>query len=138
MSVNIVVPEVGESIVDARVAKWLKKAQGPPPVDLVPTPDILKELGQDPAARKAGGVLVGFAAETETDPARLAEMAREKREAKGADLIVANDVASSDSGFGVRTNRAVIAGPEGTTDLGLVSKSALADALLDEVANLLL
>jgi 2-oxoglutarate dehydrogenase E2 component (dihydrolipoamide succinyltransferase) len=26
MSVNIVVPEVGESIVDARVAKWLKKA----------------------------------------------------------------------------------------------------------------
>src|SRR5262252_9187019 len=26
MPVNIVVPEVGESIVDARVAKWLKKA----------------------------------------------------------------------------------------------------------------
>src|SRR5215467_2205065 len=26
MAVNIVVPEVGESIVDARVAKWLKKA----------------------------------------------------------------------------------------------------------------
>jgi 2-oxoglutarate dehydrogenase E2 component (dihydrolipoamide succinyltransferase) len=26
MPVNIVVPEVGESIVDARVARWLKKA----------------------------------------------------------------------------------------------------------------
>ena len=39
MSVNIVVPEVGESIVDARVAKWLKKegesvAAGDPLVEL--------------------------------------------------------------------------------------------------------
>ena len=39
MAVNIVVPEVGESIVDARVAKWLKKegdsvAAGDPLVEL--------------------------------------------------------------------------------------------------------
>jgi len=42
MSVNIVVPEVGESIVDARVARWLKK-QG----DRVATGDPLVELETD-------------------------------------------------------------------------------------------
>ena len=39
MAVNIVVPEVGESIVDARVAKWLKK-----PGDAVAAGDPLVEL----------------------------------------------------------------------------------------------
>ncbi len=39
MSINIVVPEVGESVVDARVARWLKKegdavAAGEPLVEL--------------------------------------------------------------------------------------------------------
>jgi phosphopantothenoylcysteine decarboxylase/phosphopantothenate--cysteine ligase len=80
---------------------------------------------------------VGFAAETEPDPGKLAEVAEEKRRAKHADVIVANDVASADSGFGVRTNRAVIASPAGTRDAGLVTKRGLAQALLDEVVDLL-
>jgi phosphopantothenoylcysteine decarboxylase/phosphopantothenate--cysteine ligase len=80
---------------------------------------------------------VGFAAETEPDPGALARVAEEKRTAKGADLIVANDVASPDSGFGVRTNRAVVAGAQGVTDLGLVTKDALARGLLDEIVKLL-
>src|SRR5829696_8470821 len=42
MSVNIVVPEVGESIVDARVAKWLKN-EG----DAVAAGDPLVELETD-------------------------------------------------------------------------------------------
>src|SRR6476620_3825668 len=42
MSANIVVPEVGESIVDARVAKWLKK-EG----DVVAAGDPLVELETD-------------------------------------------------------------------------------------------
>lgn len=116
-------------------AKKLKKATGPPEIELVPTPDILKELGSAPGSRKPGSLLVGFAAETESDPRALAELASDKRRSKGADLIVANDVASSDSGFGVRTNRAVIATAEGTNDLGLVSKTALARALWDEIVR---
>jgi phosphopantothenoylcysteine decarboxylase / phosphopantothenate---cysteine ligase len=115
----------------------LKKAAGPPDVVLVPNPDILAELGRSSALRKPGSVLVGFAAETEADPARLAALAEEKRASKGADVIVANDVSSPDSGFAVRTNRAVIARRDGTTDLGLVSKDALADAILHEVGLLL-
>jgi phosphopantothenoylcysteine decarboxylase / phosphopantothenate---cysteine ligase len=122
---------------EVAAGRKLKKAAGPPQVVLVPNPDILAELGGGLAPRKDGGVLVGFAAETEPDPARLAEVAEEKRRAKGADLIVANDVSSPDSGFNVRTNRAVIAGPAGVQDLGLVSKDALAEAILDAVAPLL-
>jgi len=115
----------------------LKKAEGPPEMTLVATTDILAELGRAAQVRKSGCILVGFAAETEPDPAKLAEVAEQKRRAKHADVIVANDVASPDSGFGVRTNRAVIAGPGGTVDAGLVTKRGLAQALLDEVVDLL-
>src|SRR4051812_33220836 len=56
MPANIVVPEVGESIVDARVAKWLKK-QG----DVVSAGDPLVELETDKidleVAAPQGGVL---------------------------------------------------------------------------------
>jgi phosphopantothenoylcysteine decarboxylase/phosphopantothenate--cysteine ligase len=102
----------------------------------VPTTDILGELGADPGLRKPGGVLIGFAAETEPDPERLAELAVSKRRSTGADVIVANDVGSSDSGFDVPTNRAVIAGPHGVTDVGLVTKQGLAAILIDLVAEL--
>ena len=115
----------------------LKKSGGPPEVTLVPTPDILAELGWDPSLRKEGSVLVGFAAETETDPSKLAALATKKRDSKKADVIVANDVGSNDSGFGVRTNRAVIAGPDGITDVGLVTKKDLAEALIDRITKLL-
>ena len=122
---------------DQRAGKKLKKAEGPPDIRLVPTPDILAELGSSPQARKPGGVLVGFAAETEPDPVKLGQVARAKRAAKGADVIVANDVSSHDSGFGVPTNRAVIATSEGVHDVGLVTKKALAVALIDEIVALL-
>jgi phosphopantothenoylcysteine decarboxylase / phosphopantothenate---cysteine ligase len=115
----------------------LKKAAGPPEIVLVPNVDILHELGHEPSLRKPGAVLVGFAAETEVDPERLARLAEAKRAAKGADIIVANDVSSPDSGFSVRTNRAVIAGPRATEDVGLVTKEQLAAALLDRAAAVL-
>src|SRR5688500_3359054 len=56
MPANVVVPEVGESIVDARVARWLKK-EG----DLVSVGDPLVELETDKidleVAAPQGGVL---------------------------------------------------------------------------------
>ena len=119
----------------ARVAeRKLKKAAGPPEVELEPTPDILAELGRMPGRR---AVLVGFAAETEPDPAALARAAEAKRASKRADLVVANDVASDDSGFEVDTNRAVIAGPGGTHDAGLATKASLAALVLDRVVGIL-
>jgi phosphopantothenoylcysteine decarboxylase/phosphopantothenate--cysteine ligase len=122
---------------DREVNFKLKKAEGPPPVTLVPTVDILSELGSHPEKRKANGILVGFAAETEPDPQELGNLAMEKRNQKHADLIVANDVSSPDSGFDVRTNRAVLADELGITDLGLVTKNGLAHGLIDEVVELI-
>lgn len=112
----------------------LKKAAGPPRLELEHTPDILAELGANPALRKPGSLLVGFAAETEPEPGALAELARAKLAAKKADVIVANDVSSPDSGFEVPTNRAVIAHAQGeVVDLGLVTKAELARALVDDL-----
>lgn len=117
-------------------ARKLKKASGPPEIALVPTVDILAELGAHPELRKPGGLLVGFAAETEQDVERLKEVAAAKLAAKGADIMVANEVGGRDSGFGVRTNRAVIATRDGVTELGLVSKTDLARALIDMIVDL--
>jgi phosphopantothenoylcysteine decarboxylase/phosphopantothenate--cysteine ligase len=122
--------------VDPAEAK-IKKDAGPPLITLEPTADILKEIGHDPSLRKPGGVLVGFAAETVEDEEHLEELALHKLEVKGADIIVANQVGVSDSGFEVPTNRAVMATREGVEPLGLVTKLALAKRLLDKIATML-
>src|SRR5690242_18901419 len=54
MSSNIVVPEVGESIVDARVAKWLRK-EG----DVVSAGDPLVELETDKIDLEVGAPQAG-------------------------------------------------------------------------------
>lgn len=115
----------------------LKKDAGPPEITLIPTTDILKELGHDATLRKTGGVLVGFAAETVEDEEDLVHLAEHKLQVKGADIIVANQVGVHDSGFEVPTNRAVMATVQGVERLGLVTKLALSKRLLDKVAELL-
>ena len=108
----------------------LKKSAGPPEIALEPTPDILAELG----ARKAGQVLVGFAAETEHVQEHAAAKLREKR----ADLLVANDVSAPDAGFEVDTNRAILLDSSGACEpTPLLTKHTLADLILDRVAVLL-
>jgi phosphopantothenoylcysteine decarboxylase / phosphopantothenate---cysteine ligase len=105
----------------------IKKEEGTPALHLEPTLDIAAELGR----RKQRQVVVQFAAETESVPARGVE----KRDRKSSDFVVANLVGVPDSGFGTDTNRAWIAGPEGIEDLGLLTKGDLADAVLDRVAK---
>jgi phosphopantothenoylcysteine decarboxylase/phosphopantothenate--cysteine ligase len=74
--------------------------------------------------------VVGFAAETGS-----LEQASEKLRRKGADLLVANDVAEPGSGFGTDTNRVAILAADGSReDLPLLSKREVADRVLDHVA----
>lgn len=73
-------------------------------LELVRNPDILAELGARP---HEGTVLVGFAAETERDDARLVELGRAKRRAKGADFLVINRVGWSE-GFASEENDVVV------------------------------
>jgi phosphopantothenoylcysteine decarboxylase/phosphopantothenate--cysteine ligase len=108
----------------------IKKSKAATSMDLEPTPDILSELG----ARKNGKVLVGFAAETED----FAGNARTKLKAKNLDLIIVNPVGGPDSGFDSDTNRASIIDAAGSVqEVPLMSKSRMADTILDRVAALL-
>ncbi|RIK10195.1 MAG: bifunctional phosphopantothenoylcysteine decarboxylase/phosphopantothenate--cysteine ligase CoaBC [Acidobacteria bacterium] len=108
----------------------IKKSDGPPLLELEPTPDILARLGEE----KASQFVVGFAAETDD----LVENAKAKLERKKIDLIVANDVSAADSGFEVDTNRAVLLWRAGEVeDLPLALKSEIAAAIVERVAGAL-
>lgn len=108
-------------------ASKIKRDQGIPQIVLEPTPDILASAV---ARRRSGQVIVGFAAETNDAVAH----ARKKLASKGCDLLVVNDVSESNVGFDHETNKVVIL-ESGAEDFetGLVSKGAVADALLDRV-----
>ncbi|MBI4259417.1 MAG: bifunctional phosphopantothenoylcysteine decarboxylase/phosphopantothenate--cysteine ligase CoaBC [Actinobacteria bacterium] len=109
----------------------LKKEHGPPEIRLVPTRDILRELG---ASRREGTVLVGFAAET----ADLEGAARRKLEGKNLDMIVVNEVGKPGTGFGSLTNRALIHTRTGDDEpLRMWTKAELARAICDRLAKLL-
>ncbi|HEU5195298.1 MAG TPA: bifunctional phosphopantothenoylcysteine decarboxylase/phosphopantothenate--cysteine ligase CoaBC [Methylomirabilota bacterium] len=98
-------------------------------LDLVPNPDILAEV----AARATGAFIVGFAAETNDVVAH----ARAKLEAKGVDLLVANDVSRRDIGFDAEQNEVLLIDRwGGSRPLPRMPKSAVADAILDEIAAL--
>jgi phosphopantothenoylcysteine decarboxylase/phosphopantothenate--cysteine ligase len=99
---------------------------------LVRTRDILADLGRWRAGRRRP-VLVGFAAET----SNVVEKARAKLQAKGADLIVANDVSRRDAGFEVDANAAWIVSADRVDELPLMAKRELAARILDRVMGLL-
>ncbi len=92
-------------------------------LELEQTEDILTEVARDSGAR----VVIGFAAETES----VIENAKNKLAEKGADLIVANDVSASDSGFEVDTNRVSLVSSEGVVELPLLSKREAAERIFD-------
>jgi len=98
-------------------------------LDLVPNPDILAEV----AARRTGAFVVGFAAETHD----VAANARAKLEAKGIDLLVANDVSRAGIGFDADDNEVLLIDRwGGARALPRMPKSAVADAILDAILAL--
>ena len=112
-------------------AKIKKSAGQPAPVlELVENPDILAGLA---AERRAGQVVVGFAAETGDERASVVEHGRAKAVRKGADLMAINDV-SGGQGFGTPDNAVVVVDQSGAVVAEAAgSKRAVAEALLDAV-----
>jgi phosphopantothenoylcysteine decarboxylase / phosphopantothenate---cysteine ligase len=98
-------------------------------LDLVPNPDILKELAQ----KKSGAFLVGFAAET----GDLRTHAADKLRAKGVDLLVANDVSQQGIGFEADDNQVTLLDRwGGALELPRMNKIQVAHAILDRVLAL--
>ncbi len=135
-------PEADVIVMSAAVADYtfaggaasqkLPKERDTLELSLVRTRDILADLGRW-RGHRAHPIIVGFAAETTDVVAR----AQAKRAAKGADLIVANDVSRADAGFDVDTNAATFVTADGTEEVPLMTKAALASRLLDRVRLLL-
>jgi phosphopantothenoylcysteine decarboxylase/phosphopantothenate--cysteine ligase len=98
-------------------------------LELTPNPDILAEV----AAGRTGAFVVGFAAETND----VAANARVKLEAKGIDLLVANDVSQAGIGFDADENEVLLIDRwGGTRSLPRMPKGAVADAILSEIVRL--
>nr|WP_295971970.1 bifunctional phosphopantothenoylcysteine decarboxylase/phosphopantothenate--cysteine ligase CoaBC [uncultured Bacillus sp.] len=108
----------------------IKKQPGDQVIELERTKDILLELGK----RKAGQVLIGFAAETD----HVDEYAQKKLRSKNADMIVANNVHEKGAGFGIDTNIVTFHKRNGEKlELPLLSKKEVATKILEEAERLL-
>jgi phosphopantothenoylcysteine decarboxylase / phosphopantothenate---cysteine ligase len=113
------------------LGKIRKKAGQVAPIVLEETQDILASTRD---ARREGMLAVGFALETDA----VLDHAREKLAAKGLDLIVANDAREAGAGFGHDTNRVTLIARDGdVTELPLMPKTEVADAILDRVEAML-
>jgi phosphopantothenoylcysteine decarboxylase/phosphopantothenate--cysteine ligase len=124
------------AVLVAAVADWtvaaagekLKKADGPPRLGWAENPDILAALA---ASSKRPRLLVGFAAETSD----VVDAARAKRERKGCDWIVANDV--SGDVMGGDRNRVHLITADGVEDWEEAPKDQIARRLAGRIADAL-
>lgn len=109
----------------------IKRVEAGPRLELVlePNADILAGTR---ARRAPGAVVVGFALETED----LLRNARAKLEAKGLDLVVANDPRERGAGFEVDTNRVTLVHGAGAQELPLLPKDEVAERVLDRIEAL--
>jgi phosphopantothenoylcysteine decarboxylase/phosphopantothenate--cysteine ligase len=113
----------------AAASEQKMKRTGPVTLQLEPTEDILAEVV---SRRRAGQLIVGFAAETENVVAH----GRDKLLRKGADAIVLNDVSQEGLGFDSDRNAVTFLTPQTALDLPELPKRDLADRILDEILGL--
>ncbi|MEA3015302.1 MAG: phosphopantothenoylcysteine decarboxylase / phosphopantothenate---cysteine ligase [Sphingomonadales bacterium] len=124
------------AVLVAAVADWrvepasskLKKSDGPPRLAWSANPDILLNLAE---SRHRPKLLVGFAAET----GNVATEARAKRERKGCDWIVANDV--SGDAMGGDRNAVLLITADGEELWGDAPKAEIARRLAERIADAL-
>ncbi len=106
----------------------LKKADGMDSIELEPTKDILKELGKN----KMNRFICGFSMETKN----MTENSRKKLENKNLDMIVCNNLKVEGAGFQGDTNVVTVIDKTNITELGIMSKTEVADKILDRIAEI--
>ena len=98
-------------------------------IKIVPTPDVLKELGR----KKGQKVLVGFAAETEN----VVDNALKKLKDKKLDLIVANDVTAEGVGFESDFNQVSVVSPDGrSVQTEKMTKVEISQVIMDKIEEI--
>ena len=124
----------------AAVADWRPAAAGerkikkrddgtPPALDMVENPDILRSLSA--AGNQRPALVVGFAAETDD----VVDNAVSKRDRKGCDWIVANDVSPATGTFGGDDNTVHLVTAEGVDDWPALAKTDVAARLAERIAQ---
>ena len=103
----------------------IKKKDGDLSIPVERTADILGTIGP----RKTRQFLCGFSMETRD----MLENSSAKLTRKNLDMVVANNLKVAGAGFGVDTNVVTFITPDGARELPLMSKSDVADAILDEI-----
>ena len=107
----------------------IKKQGGLPEITLVPTQDILAEMGR----QKQDQFLLGFALETENEE----ENAMAKCQKKQLDAIVLNSLNDKGAGFGGDKNKITFIDKTGEkTAFDLKSKAAVARDIFDQIIRL--
>lgn len=115
------------------MAQKIKKGSDSIGLEMVPNPDILKELGKRKDKTKRP-LLVGFAAESSD---HLEEGKRKLKE-KNLDLIVINDIIGKDTGFGTDTNQVNLIDRDYQLEkLPLLSKEECAFIIWDKIVKLI-
>lgn len=116
---------------DYRQEKIKKQEQELNQIALKKNPDILSAVRENKAEEQ---VLVGFAAES----GKILQRARDKYRRKAPDMLVVNDISRSDRGFAAATNAGYIFAGDQELELSLRSKRKFAEAVLDEIKELIL
>lgn len=115
-------------VAEAGAQKIKKSAGGTPHLTLVENPDILATVAHRTAQRPA--LVIGFAAETE----HVIENARTKRERKGCDWILANDVSPATGIMGGDRNAVHLVTRAGVESWPNQAKEDVAAALIARIA----
>jgi phosphopantothenoylcysteine decarboxylase/phosphopantothenate--cysteine ligase len=110
-------------------SKLKKSGYGAPTLNLVENPDILSMIAQRNHARPK--IVVGFAAETDDVLAH----ARKKLDAKGCDIIVANDVSPSTGIMGGDSNTIHLVTRDGIDSWPTLDKDEVARRLVARLAR---
>src|SRR5881227_1858493 len=124
------------AVSDWRVAssstqKLKKNGKGPPNLRLVENPDILASIAGRSNDRPR--LVIGFAAETEN----LVANARSKRQRKGCDWILANDVSPGTGTFGGERNTVHLVNGDTVEDWPAMTKREVAERLAERIATAL-
>ena len=128
----IMAAAVADFRVESAANKKLKRSELGDEITLklVANPDILAGLVTRIQAERLPVASVGFAAETATSTNDLQKLAERKLEAKGCDILVANNV-SGGAVFGADHNSVIVLTKTGSVTARDGSKTAIANHILD-------
>ncbi len=107
----------------------MKKSGDSLALALEKTADIIHYLGTH---KKDGQFLCGFSMETE----HMLSNSRTKLERKNLDMIVANNLKQAGAGFGTDTNIVTLITKDEELELPILSKDAVAKAIVDKILTL--